>query len=164
MICRAKNSLPTMKYSSISSRAVSQACLVVLLGFSASSHSQELRTGTIKAVIGTVQVVRGESRQLARPGDMVAEQDRISTGPDSATAFTLRDGTIISVGSNSALEVTRFQFEPTKQEGSMAIGLLSGSMRFISGLLGKLQRDRVQISTRTATVGIRGTDFILEAE
>lgn len=46
----------------------------------------------------------------------------------------------------------------------MAIGLIGGTMRFITGLLGKHSPDRVRISTSTATVGIRGTDFILEAE
>lgn len=46
----------------------------------------------------------------------------------------------------------------------MAINLISGSMRFISGLLGKRNPERIGISTPTAVVGIRGTDFILEVE
>lgn len=154
----------TMQFCSLLLKAAASTGLAGLLVFSTAVHCQERRTGTIKAVIGDVFVVRGESRQPMRVGDPVVELDRISTGTNSATSFALRDGTIISVGSNSALDVTSFQFEPTKQEGSMAIGLVSGSMRFITGLLGNRDRDRIRISTPTATVGIRGTDFILEAE
>ena len=153
-----------MKHASRIGRSVASIGFVGLLAFSTVGHCQETRTGTIKAVIGTVSVVRGESRQPVRPGDAVLERDQIATGSDSATAFSLRDGTFVSIGANSALSVTNFQFEPTKQEGRMDIGLLSGTMRFITGLLGKRDRDRIRISTPTATVGIRGTDFILEAE
>jgi hypothetical protein len=135
-----------------------------LLVLATQVHAQESRTGTIKSVVGSVMVVRDGSSLSARPGDPVGERDRIATGPNSATAFTLRDGTSILVGSNSALDLTSFQYEPTRQDGSMVIGLLSGSMRFITGLLGRRNADRIRISSPTMTIGIRGTDFILEAE
>lgn len=126
-----------MKYASRIGGSVASTGFVSLLAFSAVGRCQEARTA-IKAVIGTVSVVRGESRQPVRAGDAVLfERDQIATGPNSATAFALRDGTFVSIGANSALNVTSFQFEPTKQEGRMDIGLISGTMRFITGLLGK---------------------------
>lgn len=139
--------------------------LAIGLAFAAPAvHGAEVRTGTIKSVTGLVSVLRGDSRQVVYPGDAVLERDHIITGPQSATAFTFRDGTSISLGPNSNVTVKGFQYESTKQEGSMALGLLSGTMRFITGLLGKQSPDRVRIATSTATIGIRGTDFILEAE
>jgi hypothetical protein len=144
---------------------MTHACLLGLLILSASADAQEVRTGTIKSVVGHVTVVRGESRQeAAHPGDGVTEHDRVVTGPDSATALILRDGTAISVGPNSALDLISYQYESTKQEGAMAIHLITGSMRFITGLLGKRNPDRVRISTPSAVIGIRGTDFIVEAQ
>ncbi len=153
-----------MKYTLAHHKAFAAACFLCFLTVSPALQAQESRTGTIKSVIGTVMLERGDSRQPARPGDPVAERDRIWTGPHSATAFAMRDGTSISVGPNSALDMTSFQYEPTKQEGSMAINLISGSMRFVTGLLGKRNPERIEISTPTAVVGIRGTDFILEVE
>lgn len=153
-----------MKHALPYYQAFSAASLLCFLAISTDLKAQESRAGTIKSVIGTVVLVRGDARQPVHPGDPVAERDRISTGSNSAAAFALRDGTSISVGPNSTLDMTSFQYEPTKQEGSMAIRLISGSMRFITGLLGKRSPEQIGISTPTAVVGIRGTDFILEAE
>jgi hypothetical protein len=127
-------------------------------------HAQDYRTGTIKSVTGSVSVLRGGTVQVAEPGAAVVERDRISTGPNSGAAFSLRDGTTISLGPNSIVDMTSFRFESTKQEGELTIGLVTGAMRFISGLLSKRSSANMRIATNTATIGIRGTDFILEAE
>jgi hypothetical protein len=153
-----------MKHQCSCLRTLLCASVIGLATVASAVHSKEVRTGTIKSVTGAVSVVRGDSRLAALPGDAITERDRIATGPNSAAAFALRDGTSISLGPNSTVDLESFQYESTKQEGGMAIGLIGGTMRFITGLLGKHSPDRVRISTSTATVGIRGTDFILEAE
>lgn len=144
-------------------RAVRGAVLAAALVLSGQVFAQEARSGTIKAVIGDVVVVRGTDRQPAASGGALVERDRIVTGATSGAAVSLRDGTAIVVGPNSTVDLSSFQYDATKQQGSMAIGLINGSLRFITGLVGKNNPERVKISTRTATLGIRGTDFILEA-
>jgi hypothetical protein len=141
-------------------RAAAALALGLLAG---ASHAQESRSGTIKSIQGDVAVVRGEARRPALPGDGVAVQDRIVTGPASAAALTLRDGTALMVGPGSTVNLTSFRYESDKQEGSMALFLLKGSLRFITGLIGQRHPEQVSISTTTLTVGIRGTDFIVEA-
>jgi hypothetical protein len=37
-------------------------------------------------------------------------------------------------------------------------------MRMLTGLIAKLNPEAIQVKTKTLTVGIRGTDFIIEAE
>lgn len=44
------------------------------------------------------------------------------------------------------------------------VRLLRGTMRMITGLVAKLNPSRVAITTSTLTLGIRGTDFIVEGE
>ena len=127
-------------------------------------HAQESRSGTIKNVTGSVSLLRSGATLAAEPGGAVVERDRISTGPNSGAAFSLRDGTTISLGPNSVVDMTSFRFDSTKQEGELTLGLVTGALRFISGLLSKRSADNMRIATRTATIGIRGTDFILEAE
>jgi hypothetical protein len=46
----------------------------------------------------------------------------------------------------------------------MLVRLGRGSLRMITGLLGKAHPDAVRVETQTATIGIRGTDFIVESE
>ncbi|MFY7940981.1 MAG: hypothetical protein ACOVOX_08745, partial [Burkholderiaceae bacterium] len=46
-------------------------------------------------------------------------------------------------------------------EDILAMSLLKGALRSISGWVGKLDRSRYSMRTSTATVGIRGTDYEL---
>ena len=41
-------------------------------------------------------------------------------------------------------------------------GLAKGAMRTVSGLIGRVNRDRYQITTPTATIGIRGTGGVIQ--
>ena len=151
-----------MRHLSPSFSGMAGIALLAALTVSSTAHSEDVRSGTVKSVQGEVLVLRGESRQPVHSGDGVATRDRIVTGPSSAAALVLRDGTAITVGPNSTVDLTSFQFEPTRQEGGMVIGLIKGSIRFITGFIGKHNPESVRISTLTATAGIRGTDFILE--
>jgi hypothetical protein len=124
--------------------------------------AQGMRSGTFKTVQGVVTVVQGETRRAALVGEGVYESERIVTGAGASAAVTLKDGTVLMVGSGSTLDLPHFRFEPATQSGSLVISLFKGSMRMVTGLLGKLHPERVLISTPTATVGVRGTDFIVE--
>jgi hypothetical protein len=124
--------------------------------------AQGVRSGTFKAVQGPVSVIQGDQQHAALVGDGVFETERIVTGAGASAAVTLKDGTLLMVGPGSTVALPRFQFDASTQSGSLVLSLFKGSMRVITGLLGKLHPERVQISTPTATVGIRGTDFIVE--
>jgi hypothetical protein len=125
----------------------------------------EQRAGTMKSVRGDVRLLGsdGAARPVG-PGDAVDPIDRIVTGPDSAASVVLRDGTSLVVGPSSRLDVKQFHFDPTTQEGGMLVSLLKGSLRMITGLIGKTHPDAVRVETQTAVIGIRGTDFIVEVD
>lgn len=121
--------------------------------------------GVLKSVQGDVQVQRaGGSPQPLRSGDQVAQQDRILTGKDGAASLLLRDGTALVLGANSQLDLKQYHFDSTTHEGGIFVSLLKGSLRVVSGLIAKARPEAVRIDTRTATIGIRGTDFIVVAE
>ena len=116
----------------------------------------------IKSAQGDVRVLGTEGAgRPARPGDRVSPIDRISTGPDSGASLVLRDGTTLVLGPESRLDLKQFHFDATTQEGGILVSLLRGSLRMITGLIGKTQPDAVRVETQTATIGIRGTDFIV---
>ncbi len=121
--------------------------------------------GILKSVRGSVRLLGVDgSERTARAGDAVAPIDRITTEADSAASVVLRDGTAIVLGPSSRLDMKQFHFDATTRDGGLLVSLLRGSLRMITGLIGKTHPDAVRIETPTATIGIRGTDFIVQAD
>ncbi|WP_286601135.1 FecR family protein [Variovorax sp. J22P240] len=114
---------------------------------------------------GDVQLLSADGASRgATPGDAVEPIDRIVTGADSGASMVLRDGTSLVVGPSSRLDLKQFHFDSTTQDGGMLVSLLRGSMRMITGLIGKTHPDAVRVETQTAVIGIRGTDFIVQVD
>ncbi|QFZ83213.1 hypothetical protein GFK26_10790 [Variovorax paradoxus] len=123
------------------------------------------QAGFVKSVRGSVQLLDGAgATRNAAPGDALGAVDRIVTGPDSSAAVVLRDNTTLMVGPSSRMDLKEFHFDGTTRDGGMLVSLLRGSMRMITGLIGKTNPDAVRVETQTATIGIRGTDFIVQTD
>lgn len=120
------------------------------------------REGTFKTVRGDVTVVRDNARLAAIVGGGLDTSDRILTGPDSAAAVTLKDGTVLSVGPDSVVDLSQFQFNSTTQNGNLLVNLLRGTLRMTTGLIAKVRPEQVKVTTPTTVIGVRGTDLIVE--
>ncbi|MGR4869039.1 FecR domain-containing protein [Variovorax sp. LARHSF232] len=145
--------------------AIAQSTATITPPTRASTAAFEGHAGFIKSVEGKVNVVNaaGVTRPV-KAGDPVAPADRVETDKDSGASVVLRDGTMIVVGPSSRLDLKAFRFDSTTQDGGVFIALLRGSMRMITGLIGKKNPDAIRVDTQTATIGIRGTDFIVKAD
>lgn len=136
--------------------------LLLVVASVGSGWAQDVRSGTLKNVHGSVQVAKGDTVRPAVPGGGVAAAERIVTGPQGSAVLLLRDGTQITIGPNSQVDITRFQFDATTQTGSLTVQVLLGTIRMVTGLLGKLHPENVKVQTPSSTVSVRGTDFIVE--
>ena len=125
--------------------------------------AQEPRSGTLKEVQGEVTLLRGDVARAAVSGAGVSEGERIVTGQGGAAGLTLRDGTVLTVGPHTQLALERFQYDSTTQAGSVWVRLAQGTVRMITGLVAKVAPEQVKVITPTSVVGVRGTDFIVEA-
>ena len=145
--------------------AIAQSAATTTPPTGASTAAVEGHAGFIKSVEGKVNVVNaaGVTRPV-KAGDTVAPADRVETDKDSGASVVLRDGTTMVVGPSSQLDLKEFRFDSTTQDGSVFVALLRGSMRMITGLIGKKNPAAVRVETQTATIGIRGTDFIVKAD
>jgi len=144
----------------IATLAASGVCTPVL-GWAQTISSD--RVGTFKSAQGTVRLLQAGKELSPAPGQGLMVNDSVVTGADGSAAITLRDGTTLNVGPKSRMDMSAFDFNSTTQQGSAAIHLLQGSMRVVTGLLGKVNPDRFKVTTPTSVVGVRGTDFIVEA-
>ncbi|MGF6772373.1 hypothetical protein P3T18_004861 [Paraburkholderia sp. GAS199] len=120
--------------------------------------------GVVKTVKGTVQIEHGGANAGAVIGSQVYGSDRVVTGPDSSVGITLRDTTQLSAGANTVLELNKFAFDTTTHEGVLDAAVKRGSLAVISGKLAKANPDAVRFSTPTTTLGVRGTEFIIEVD
>lgn len=132
------------------------------------SSAQAPAVGTFDRVVGevSVQTLSGLSRRANR-GDAVMVGEIVATDDTSEAGITASDGTRILLRAKSRFEVTSYNFDATTNDGSFVTSLLRGSFRMITGLIGKAQPRNHRVSTNTATIGIRGTDFevvVVEAD
>jgi hypothetical protein len=118
--------------------------------------------GVVKTLKGTVQIERSAGNAGAAVGSEVYGSDRIVTGPESSVGITLRDSTQLSAGANTILDLNKFAFNTTTHDGVLDATVKRGSLAVISGKLAKANPDAVRFSTPTTTLGVRGTEFIIE--
>jgi hypothetical protein len=138
--------------------------MVIALILPAVAARAQEAAGTVKSVKGDVSIIRAGTAIKATTGMKVLAADKIVTGAGSSTGVTLQDATLLSFGPKSASVLSEFRYDSVRRDGNLLISLLKGSMRFVTGQLGRLRPETVAIRLPTVTVGIRGTDFIVSAE
>lgn len=118
--------------------------------------------GTVKIAKGQVVIERSGQRLPAAVGDRVHSADRLITGGDGSVGITLRDNTRLSAGPNSVLSLDKFAFDSTTHAGELDASVKKGTLSVISGKLAAASPDTVRFRTPSATLGVRGTDFVIE--
>lgn len=139
--------------------------LACVLGAAASlAHAQEL-AGAVSTTTGTVVVQKadGTVRALA-PGAAVHAGDVISTQPNSSAVVKFTDGGQLTVTGNSQVRLDEYRYKSaTPKTDSLVMSLLKGGLRSVTGFIGQgASRDAYRLQTTTATIGIRGTDYIAQ--
>lgn len=138
---------------------------LILLGLSSLAWaSTEAPIGFVKTVSGEVTVTGKTGLVMAAPGVALELGDIIRTRADGRTGITLKDDTVLSLGPNSELSLDEFTYAPARDELSLGARLNNGTLQFISGVIARLKPESVTISTPNATIGVRGTRFVVKAE
>lgn len=107
---------------------------------------------------GQTTLVRGSSFQSPVRRDVpVRAGDRIRTGADGTVQLRFTDGALMSIQPGSDFRIEAYAYDAATQRGFFE--LLAGSVRAVSGRIGKRDRDDWRLRTPTATLGIRGTEF-----
>jgi hypothetical protein len=71
------------------------------------------------------------------------------------------DETRVDLTEHSRLLIDEFVYDPANDVGSLSIKASLGGVRYASGQIAKRYQQNVKIKTPSATIGVRGTDFIL---
>ncbi|MGA9342512.1 MAG: FecR family protein [Rhodanobacteraceae bacterium] len=133
------------------------ACLAVPV-FAAEDHA-----ALVKNVNGDVKVTRQHDTFEAASGTTLRVSDRVVTAHGASAAIVFRDGTLLTLGSGADILVRDYVFEPKNDKFAFEVYLAKGSAIYESGKIGKLSPQSVKVETPKATVGVRGTRFLIEA-
>jgi hypothetical protein len=129
-----------------------------LLAFGLAATALAENIGNIERVAGavTIQDNSGASR-AAQQGQPISEGDTVTTGPDGEVLFKMIDSGAVALRPKTQMRFTEYKFE-SKPTDSSVLNLFKGSVRALTGLIGKVHPEKAYIRTPAATVGIRGTD------
>ncbi len=117
--------------------------------------------GKITAVNGKVIVDRDKQSLEATVGFNLEEKDFVSTLDNSKVQIIMDDGTVLTLGKNSKLNIHEYLFDQRNQQDSKAnFKFVEGTFKSITGAIGKIAPDRFKLETKSATIGIRGTIVI----
>ena len=140
--------------------------LLILLSslFSQTAIAEEL-AGYVESVKGTAwaQAPEGERRPLKK-GSPFYVNDTLTTEIDSNIQIRFEDKTKFYMGENSDLLIQDFIYKKPRQENSLSAKILKGTFRFISGLIASTRPESMEVETSVATIGIRGTHVVGEAD
>jgi len=103
----------------------------------------------------------GVAEVSLKRGDVIASGWMVTTGPDSNVVLRFDDGQLIALQSQSAFRIDLYRYDQTNPStGRMLMSLLKGGLRAVTGLVANTNRSAFTLNTRTATIGIRGTDLM----
>ena len=113
---------------------------------------------TITALKGQADIKRTGNSIPASLGASLEEKDNILTQDNTKLQLIFTDETIVSIGKNSNFSISEYLFED-KQIHIAKFNMIKGAMRTITGHIGDIAPQKFSVETRTATIGIRGTNF-----
>lgn len=124
----------------------------------------ESHVGLVKGVSGTVSIVQASATRTAEAGTQLQVADRIVTAPGATASIVFRDGTMLTLGGSADVRVRDYVFEPKANRYAFSMYMDKGSAIYESGKIGRLAPESVKVETPQATVGVRGTRFLIEAD
>lgn len=119
--------------------------------------------GFVYDAAGSVSVAIGKTPpRPAVKNDTVVPGTVIRTGDNSHAVLKFEDGQVVSMQANSTFKVREYRYEPRHvEQNSIAFSMFKGGMRFITGMIGQRNPEAFRLTIPNATIGIRGTDFLV---
>ena len=116
--------------------------------------------GVAQFIAGDVNVRKSDGKLDAlQKGKDVDSGDAILTGASGRAQVKFTDGGLVSLQPNTEFKIANYVDQADPKQDRFLVDLLRGSMRAITGLIGKRNRDNYRVTTTTATIGIRGSGF-----
>ena len=142
-----------------------ELCFAVMVAACAAvSAAAQANIGKVLFATGEVVIERGPSNktQVVTPKaqDELLVGDTVITGGNGRVQMQFADGALFSLQPKTRFRIDEYIYSAAQQRGFFS--LIRGALRTSSGVIGKKNVDDYKLQTPTATVGIRGTEYLAE--
>ena len=120
-----------------------------------------LAAGVVQSMKGDVKA--GPVGQAAAPvavNQRLMSGTAVTTGPDAQVILRFDDGQQVVLNQNTEFRIVDFRYEASDMDRTV-FDLVRGALRMASGAIAGRNRQVVALRTPQATIGIRGTDFMV---
>lgn len=125
-----------------------------------SAEAQEEPIGNVATLTGKASVKRNEKSIPLALKDDIYLNDVVQTSANSTLGITFSDGTTFNLKANSEIAIDNFVYEEGGKKNAGAFDVAKGTVAFVAAQVAKT--GDMQITTPTATLGIRGTTGLVE--
>ena len=114
--------------------------------------------GYANQIKGQVEVVAADkSRHKIKTGEPIFEGESVVTDSAGGMQLKMTDGGLLTISPNTNVQFIKYQ-DDCLSECTFVSKILVGSMRYVTGLVGKINPKYIQLKTPTVVLGHRGTD------
>lgn len=118
--------------------------------------------GDVVAVNETAEVITVCEGEKVRKMDWnmpVFMKDRLVTGDQSKAQFVFEDGTLLTLGKNSVIDLADYSYHfRSKKKNHLSFEMTTGTFRFVTGKITEKNREEFKMKSPLGVLGIRGTD------
>lgn len=134
--------------------------IVTLLIAIATPTFANVPAGSIGQIKGSGVIERDNDVIDGGNGVEVQMQDTAVTA-NGTMRIDFKDETRVDLTEHARLTIDEFVYDPASNTGNLSIRATLGGVRYASGQIAKRNRQNVRIQTPSATIGVRGTDFVM---
>lgn len=120
--------------------------------------------GYVKTVTPTAVLIFNQQAAPAVIGSPVYVNTLLKTDKNGSIGITLKDNTVLSFGPDTEFEITQYVYHPETEQLKLDMGLIKGTLQYISGVIAKLKPNAVKLNTPAGIIGVRGTRFVVKVE
>ena len=118
----------------------------------------------VQKVKGNVTAQDNLKTIVVKKADWLSEKMLVTTGDESGITMIFKDNSVLVLGSNSILILEKYMFAMKEKSYKFELTLNKGTVSFESGKIGELSPENFIFKTPEATVGIRGTKFMIKVQ
>jgi hypothetical protein len=136
---------------------------VLLFGLALVASYAHAQAGRVVLAVGDVAALRGSDRVRLAAGASVGAGDTVITGAQSHAQIRFADDALVALKPDTEFRIEQFVFNGSNDGNERAVfRLVRGGFRTVTGQVGKIDHERYSVVTTQATIGIRGTHFVLQ--
>ncbi len=137
--------------------------LAIAITLTLLSQTSWASVGRVVEQTGPTEIVRNKKSLSSSVNTPVEMLDTIVTARAKAK-LEFADKTTVNITEQSKILIDDFVYDPKSGSGKLAMKMVQGTARYASGQIAKNSPQNVNVSTPTATVAVRGTDFSMTVD